>query len=361
MKTRNRRRVFAAAAVAIAFLLVNAAIALFGLHREPSGAFYKDPFAVALELAPGASIPFAEFDRVNNYGFRGGDVATRKPPGTWRLVSIGDSSTFGSGVAARETYTHRLGEKLAALGPWEAINAGVPGTAIVQHRILFDARLRDLSPDIVLVYVSANVADEFEVVRDALDREGAWAPDAPSAARRIIRRVPVYAALRRALRGPMTRRMKTHIEQALEMSGGENRNARIAQGLARDLAGLGAAIRRAGARPVWSIIASSHPLEPLANLDRPPTRHDLLAALPFLGALFAYAGEHGDPVVDPYPSLVSARKNGEDLLQDFVHPTARGHEILAEAMAPVVLGEAERIMRGGGEHAPAVVTAEPSP
>lgn len=45
---------------------------------------------------------------LNKYGFRGGDYEREKPPGTRRIVLLGDSFTFGEGVRLEDTFGSRL-------------------------------------------------------------------------------------------------------------------------------------------------------------------------------------------------------------------------------------------------------------
>jgi len=84
--------------------------------------------------------------------------AAAKPPGTRRIVVLGDSVTAGLGVAWQDTFVHRLEELLNARpsgGPVEVIAAAVPGWNTVAARNWFFAEGRGLDPDaVVLVYVS---------------------------------------------------------------------------------------------------------------------------------------------------------------------------------------------------------------
>src|SRR5438874_2643238 len=44
---------------------------------------------------------------INSHGTRGPDFQTQKPPGTLRILSLGDSRTFGWGLSEPETYSLR--------------------------------------------------------------------------------------------------------------------------------------------------------------------------------------------------------------------------------------------------------------
>ena len=98
----------------------------------------------------------------NALGFRGRDRPFEKPPGTFRIVGIGDSFTYGIGVDGHATFLARVEAALDARAPHpvEAINLGIPRywpdpeTLVLEHYGL------PFHPDIVIVGVLANdVAD----------------------------------------------------------------------------------------------------------------------------------------------------------------------------------------------------------
>lgn len=86
--------------------------------------------------------------RINALGLRGRDVE-EKTTGALRILILGDSYTFGSGVADDETFSAVLERQLGE--PVEVINAGVPGYGIFQFVELFRRLGPALRPDIVIV------------------------------------------------------------------------------------------------------------------------------------------------------------------------------------------------------------------
>jgi lysophospholipase L1-like esterase len=100
---------------------------------------------------------------INRSGFRGPDVSRGKPAGTYRIVALGDSSTFGYGVADDETFCSRLGpllngdSKLAGR-KYEVINAGVIGYTSLQGLRLLRDRILGLNPDCLVVSYAINDA-----------------------------------------------------------------------------------------------------------------------------------------------------------------------------------------------------------
>lgn len=120
--------------------------------------------------------------RINNHGFRGKDIETKKEKETFRIVAIGDSITFGNHLNERDVYTSLL-EGYLNKGDlnrrFEVINAGVGGYNIWQYLETYKEKVRPLSPDLVIVGICQNdfeVAgpyrmDLFGMVRGDIDTE----------------------------------------------------------------------------------------------------------------------------------------------------------------------------------------------
>lgn len=88
----------------------------------------------------------------NNLGFRGTKaISQEKPDSTIRVVCMGDSCSMGWEVDDSETYCYVLGKLLEkALGVTvEAINAGVPGYTSFQGLHQLETRILKLQPDVI--------------------------------------------------------------------------------------------------------------------------------------------------------------------------------------------------------------------
>jgi lysophospholipase L1-like esterase len=101
---------------------------------------------------------------INSRGTRGPEFAIPKPAGTLRLLSLGDSKTFGWGLAEPETYAGRLQtlfqEHLGSKRHVEVINAGVNAYSYSQmHAFFRDAGLK-YQPDLLLIG-DANLWTQF--------------------------------------------------------------------------------------------------------------------------------------------------------------------------------------------------------
>ncbi len=69
-----------------------------------------------------------------------------------RIVAFGDSLTRGTGAAPGQGYP----EQLAALGPWQVINEGVPGETSDQGLARIDAVLARHRPSLVILWHGGN-------------------------------------------------------------------------------------------------------------------------------------------------------------------------------------------------------------
>jgi lysophospholipase L1-like esterase len=104
--------------------------------------------------------------RINNHGLRGEDFTVEKPPGTFRILTLGASSTFGYHDRDDETYPVLLERELAHTGAdgrrYEVINFGVPHATTDNTLALFLTEGVPLSPDMVTFYEGANDAAVIE-------------------------------------------------------------------------------------------------------------------------------------------------------------------------------------------------------
>jgi len=88
----------------------------------------------------------------NSRGCRDEEYPLPKPEGSFRILVLGDSFTFGMGVEAQATYPKQLElllhrDEIRA----EVINCGVIGHDLWQHRVTLDTKALKLQPDLVVL------------------------------------------------------------------------------------------------------------------------------------------------------------------------------------------------------------------
>ena len=95
---------------------------------------------------------------VNSQGLRGPEFSPTKPPGTFRIIAIGDSSTFG--LAGEDCPYSRVLETLLRSGQrpgsYEVINAGIEGYDSENALRLLERKLVAYAPDLITVYIGWN-------------------------------------------------------------------------------------------------------------------------------------------------------------------------------------------------------------
>ena len=190
----GRRQWAFAAVLVILGLLVSAAVLEVGLRLSGTRAAF--PSSLRRELGwrarhagtsgaprPEASYAYSptlgwelrpnvrtELVTSNSRGIRGSrEYAEAPPPGTHRVLCLGDSFTFGPGLRDDETMPARLEAALNADGTarWEALNLGVEGYGTDQQWLYFaDRGLRYRADVVVLSFFEQNLERNVMSFRD---------------------------------------------------------------------------------------------------------------------------------------------------------------------------------------------------
>ena len=149
---------------ALCFLVLEIALRLAGFGNIEI--YQADPL-LYWRLKPNQNC-YTKVDRkpvhVNSHGTRGPEFQTTRPPNTIRILSLGDSRTFGWGLTEAETYSGLIEKALQEhVGPGkkvEVINAGVNAWSYAQmHTYLREYGLK-YQPDIVIL-ADANLWTQF--------------------------------------------------------------------------------------------------------------------------------------------------------------------------------------------------------
>ena len=111
--------------------------------------------------------------RINNQGFRGEDFDEEKNENVFRVITIGGSTTFGSGVKDDQTYSYLL-QEIFNRNPEvnvEVINLGIAGGWSYTEIELINEKAINFEPDLIIVYDGWN-----DVISSKLEQEidGDW-------------------------------------------------------------------------------------------------------------------------------------------------------------------------------------------
>lgn len=121
---------------------------------EPGHAYQLPSFPVP----PGTGAPPTFHASINRYLIREREFKDRPAEGVIRVVAVGDSTTFGTGLALEERFTERLQARLDAKQPgrYEVLNAGRAGMSSVAAADLIEQRVVNWGPALVVVGVMTN-------------------------------------------------------------------------------------------------------------------------------------------------------------------------------------------------------------
>ena len=167
--------------VVLFFVLLEGGLRLSGM--VPTQAL-RSADLETLDRIPGLFEPGQDFvDRIrpdlpypvhiSSRGMRGAEFALPKPPGTFRVLCLGDSYTFGHHVSDQEAYPAVLNRLLDESGAGDAINGGANGFTIVDEALFLERRALETQPDALVLAFSQNDIQDLrrprpmiEVMRD---------------------------------------------------------------------------------------------------------------------------------------------------------------------------------------------------
>jgi lysophospholipase L1-like esterase len=134
--------------------------------------FYRCDPELGWTFVPGKSglkvdrrLEYVERIHINSAGFHDAEHALEKPPGTFRIVVLGDSMLAGLQVPLEQTLARRLE---ALLGPGvEVLNCATDGYGTAQAWLAFERRCARYQPDLVLLgfFTFNDVLDNYWVAR----------------------------------------------------------------------------------------------------------------------------------------------------------------------------------------------------
>lgn len=281
--------------------------------------------------------------RTGPEGYRTGRFGVAPEPGRRRVVALGDSSTFGWGVAAEESYPAQLEETLEGGDDgWEVLNLGVPGYSTFQGTVMLARDALALSPDVV--------------TWSYLSNDGAMTGAADRAT--YVQRVGWLGGLLEALH-------HSRFYETLEAWIGKLRSQATPPQGVRNISGWAEA--EANVRgAVAAAKAAGVPLVLVANCVRGPAAEVLARVAgetqtPYLDATRlleeAIPRLADDPAFETDRARIVARYGARAVaanpmllgfLPDLCHPNPTGHRLIAQALAPLVEKAAARTAGGSG-------------
>ncbi len=289
----------------------------------------SDVPGLAYELVPGVQGEYSGVEvSINTLGQRGPEVLREKPEGTFRVVAIGDSLTFGYGAPQEGTWPAALQRELvrdaSTLGvrSVEVLNLGVSGYNSADEACVLEAKALALAPDVIVVGYFLN--DPQVAPLQTLPR---WF-GTPSLWERshLLRLVDSWFFARAKARFGNDAYRYLHDPDA--------------EGWAMVQTAFESMHRAASAHGVPVVIATLPAFPPGPNWN--DYRWSELHA-----RVMAAARERGLEAIDAVPEFQLDDRRPKDLGVDFEHPNPEGAEIIARAVAREVLRLAARARSDG--------------
>ncbi|MCZ7581834.1 MAG: hypothetical protein M5R36_00075 [Deltaproteobacteria bacterium] len=130
---------------------------LVGLRDDPLLFWTMEP-GYELRMQHGGNV------FINSLGLRNEEIDIPKPKGIYRVLSLGESTTFGAFLNVDDTYNKVLQRVLnaewrhrsPAIDAVEVVNAGMGAYTVWQSYVYVMTRAENLAPDMVLVYHEIN-------------------------------------------------------------------------------------------------------------------------------------------------------------------------------------------------------------
>ena len=180
----GKRLAFASVPLLLALVLLEVVVRTTGLATRCPNPYTGSPMwacdpILQFKLKPDLIV---DGKPLNRAGFRTHEF-TRKAPGTYRILSLGDSCTFGMVITETFNWIHEpYPEKLEHLvaervgpGKVEVLNAGTPGYNSYQGIMLLRSKLRGLHPDLITIRYGWNDHLMSRAGRDRFEESpGAW-------------------------------------------------------------------------------------------------------------------------------------------------------------------------------------------
>ncbi|MEC7984424.1 MAG: SGNH/GDSL hydrolase family protein [Myxococcota bacterium] len=267
---------------------------------------------------------------INSMGFRAPELEIPKPDGIRRLITTGDSSVYGFGVEDQEVFSSVCAKKLGY--KVEAVNAAVPGYSSYQSLNLLKLRGTKVEPDLFVIanIWSDNNFDAF-VDKDILALYAGYEESFTGRAKRFLSKSAIFRMLDWRLR------LKPHRSDIVQKRKvgwqvGSNEHIGLRRVSINEYANnLDLMVKMAlsiNAEVAFVMLANEEDIEQSSG-DK--------AWTPYRKVMEDTANRYGAPLIRVPTLFQSSGLSKRDLFMDEMHPTAKGHAIMGNALAELLL------------------------
>lgn len=265
------------------------------------------------------------FIQTNTMGLRDTDYALRKPPAAFRILCLGDSSTFGMNRLLSETYHAILEKRLnqddaATPHRFEVINGGVTGYTSLQCLLFYEHIGARYAPDLVVCYVGVNDAKQAFHLSD----KDILQTNMPVAVRVFTNRVLLKSSFYRVLRKLLLRATRRNI------GGNGHKVPRVSrEDFRANIVELQAACRKRGA----ALVLIRPPVHFRERRVRNEEQAEFVARYEsYEDVLVETAAAHAIPLLAIPEMAREHEATNESLFDDSTHPSTTGHQLIAKRL-----------------------------
>jgi len=289
------------------------------------------------EIAPGTRYEQGVSVNINSVGLRGPEIEIPKPAQTRRLLTTGDSSVFGFGVQDNEVFSTVAADKLGPKA--EAVCGAIPGYSSLQSLNLLKIRALDTAPDLLVIgnIWSDNNFDAF-VDKDLLATYAGHRDSFTGLISEKLSSSAIFRVIDWRLRVlPQAREVRkvgwmqgNGTQNGLLGSGNQIGLRRVAiNDYARALEAMVELAKDRGAEVLFVLLPNN---EDIAGSTQPENLQNQKAWEPYREVMRAAAARHGAPIIEGAELFIETGIPANELFLDEMHPTAKGHAILGDAL-----------------------------
>jgi hypothetical protein len=333
MRPLRKRWLFTLCALVIVLASTEMVFRILGLGRARQETFYEDIFDPLTRMVPGAGNPYVDIrDFMNSRGLRGPDFDRKKNPGVFRIVCLGDSTTFGLGdygnsypKALDDVLNEGLSEK-----KYEVINSGIPGTGLYQQRLHFVKLFDGAQVDLVILMTGPNFRADLKIFRDRMKTplfRGVFATQ------RFLSRSALYRAIRLRLKNDPMKRVPDDFELADKS---EVPTDAVQKDYLEDLEIMNRLSTEMGFRLVLLAGIEKAYLQNLLNHRVDPHGADYLKDAAYFHpdkTMHAFAQRAGIPMIDIARDFLEYEQTTPELWRDPNHAGNLGNRLIATRVA----------------------------
>ena len=263
---------------------------------------------------------------INSDGYRDREFSRTKTPGVERVVFLGDSITFGSGVPAEVRFSDLVGSELAPVGSaYESLNLAINDYTFHHYLQLVRKKVPRYDPEIVVIGFCLN---DLKPKETSGPRKNVRSPDGSYVGKHLLpdygnefstREASAFIGLTSELRTRWKNRDHWRIWSRMIEEKWEDET--LVENLRRDMIALRDDLRRQARRLVVVVLPELTDVRESDRFGGP--RKTVITMLESLGI------EH----LDPHPIFAAeSDPEGLFLFGDTAHYSGRGHQLAARAI-----------------------------